>query len=90
MRKLEAIRIRFLMYLPNSANIGFGDATSGFKLAFAGCSGFDILCRLLNRDHRFRGSYWSFLQKRKSVHFHFFLRVSFCVFRPFCSCWLTA
>lgn len=41
-RKLEAIRIRILMYLPNSVNIGFGDATSGFKLTFAGSSGFDI------------------------------------------------
>lgn len=38
-RKLEAIRIRILMYLPNSVNIRFGDATSGFKLTFAGSLG---------------------------------------------------
>lgn len=84
-RKLEAIRIRTLMYLPNSANIGFSDATSGFKLAFARSSGLDILCRLLNRDHRFCGSFCG--RKYRTLSFFFFSAFPF-AFCPFHSCWL--
>lgn len=69
-RKLEAIRIRILMYLPNSVNIRFGDATSGFKLTFAGSLGlifFDFSIGII-----LFVVILVVLWERISVYFHFF------------------
>lgn len=79
-RKLDAIRIRSLMYLPNSANTGFGDATSGFRLAFAGSSGLIFSAVFLIGITVFAGR--SAGADTSTLSF-FFLRVSFCVFCPF-------